>query len=314
MAVNSKLCRQASAEANLSRLKAWALGRLLLPFAAAVRMVPETQLPALGDRVGDALYAVSKKLRTVALANLARVYGDVWSDEQILQIARKAFRNFGRTAVEFIRLPYMSPDKIRMIVKIEGLECMFHALEAGRGCILITAHYGNWEMLGARLVLEGLEMNVLARSADDSLTDRFINGIRSRVGLKVLSRGGSLIPVLRALKRNEVVGILLDQNFVNGIFVDFFGRPAATATGPAELAIRTGAPVVSGFIERQADNTHLARFEPIELPSTAGDYEENVRAATQVFTKVIEDAVRRRPDQWMWFHNRWKCQPQLESC
>lgn len=307
MALNSKFCRRSPVETGFSRLKAWVLGRLLLPFAAVVRMVPEPKLPALGDRVGDALYTVSKKLRTVALANLTRVYGGVWSDKQILQTARKVFRNFGRTAVEFIKLPYMHPDEIRMLVKIEGLECMFRALEAGRGCILITAHYGNWEMLGARLVLEGLKMNVLARTADDSLTDRFINGIRSRVGLNVLSRGGSLIPVLRALRRNEVVGILLDQNFVNGIFVDFFGKPAATATGPAELAIRTGAPVVSGFIERQADNTHLARIELIELPSF-DNYEENVMAATQIFTKIIEDAVRRRPDQWMWFHNRWKYQ------
>jgi len=268
-------------------------------------------VPALGDTVGDLLYFASAKLRRVALANLTYVYGNCWTRAQIADTARRVFRNFGRTAVEFVRLPTTSADRIRRCVHIEGLEHMHQARRLGRGTILITAHYGNWELLGARAVLEGFPMNVLARTADDALTDRIINQIRGDIGFRVFARGASLMPVLRRLRQNEVVGMLPDQNFRNGIFVEFFGRLAATATGPAEIALRTGAPVVSAFIERQPDNTHLIRFAPVPVCPT-NDHDADVRRLTQQFTRVIEEAIRRRPDQWMWFHNRWKHRPNSE--
>lgn len=295
-----------------SRAKAWTLGRLLVPFVSLARALPEHTVPKLGDTIGELLYVVSAKLRRVALANLTYVYGDCWTRSQIVKMAKQVFRNFGRTAVEFVRLPTMSPEWIRSAVRIDGLEHMRQAHACGRGTILITAHYGNWELLGARAVLEGFRMNVLARTADDALTDRVINEIRGDIGFRVFARGGSLMPVLRCLRQNEVVGMLLDQNFRSGIFVEFFGRLAATATGPAELALRTGAPVVSAFIERLPDNTHLIRFGAVPVSRT-NNHEADVKRLTQQFTTIIEEAIRRRPDQWMWFHNRWKHRPESEA-
>lgn len=292
-----------------SRAKAWVLGRLLIPFCFLVRSVPDRAVPGLGDAVGDLLYFASAKLRRVALTNLTYVYGNCWTRAQVVDMARRVFRNFGRTAVEFVRLPITSPDWIRGSVRIEGLEHMRRAHDLGKGTILITAHYGNWELLGARAVQEGFRMNVLARTADDALTDRVINQIRGDIGFQVFPRGGSLMPVLRRLRQNEVVGMLLDQNYRGGVFVEFFGRPAATATGAAEIALRTGAPVVSGFIERQADNTHLIRFAPVPVHPT-GERVADVIRLTQQFTHIIEEAIKRRPDQWMWFHNRWKHRPE----
>jgi Kdo2-lipid IVA lauroyltransferase/acyltransferase len=292
----------------VSRAKAWVLGRILLILFMAVRIVPNPLLPGLGNRLGDALFFASAKLRRVTLKNLRQVFESEWSEEQIRCVARQVFRNFGQTAVEFVCLPRMSREELRSRVRIDGLEHLKQALKAGKGVILISAHYGNWELMGARIAQEGVGMNVLARAADDGLTDRIVNDIRDAGGYRVFARGGSLMPVLRCLRQNEAVGMLIDQNFRTGIFVDFFGRPAATASGAAEIALRTGATVLSAFVERQEDDTHLAVLSPLEIERT-GDHERDVVAVTQYFTKVIEDAVRRRPDQWMWFHDRWKFRP-----
>lgn len=296
----------------ISRAKAWVLGRVLLLFCFAVRLVPVSIQPRLGDGAGMLLFLCSRKLRTVAINNLRQVYGGQWSDRQVIETARQVFRNFGRTAVEFVSLPSTRPERLRRIARIEGIEHLKAALSRGRGVIFLGAHYGNWELMAARLVLEGVTINVLARTADDSLTEQLVTRIRTRAGYHVYQRDASLVPVLRSLRQNQAIGVLLDQNFTTGVFVSFFGRLAATAPGAAKLALRTSTPVVSAFSERLPDNTHLIRLEPVEVVRT-GDEQADVLANTQLFTSVIEDAVRRRPDQWMWFHNRWKLRPPDEE-
>lgn len=261
----------------------------------------------VGRALGMVAYYVGWRHRRLVMDNLTQAFGKVFSLAELHRLARRVYGNMGITLMEFLRLPGWSSERINQIVSIDGEEHLREALRQGRGVILLTAHYGNWELIGAKLVARGYPLHVIVRDqADDAITD-LLTRIRAGKGLRLIRREQAPREVLRALRRNEPVAILADQNGgPQGQFVEFFGKLASTPAGPAAFALQTGAPVVPGFGIRHDDGTHTVRFyPPIPLVRT-GDRHHDLHENTQNYTREIEARIRERPDHWHWMNKRWR--------
>lgn len=268
------------------------------------RLTPE-RITRWGRILGDFIFTASRRYRRIAIANLTAAFPE-WSHDEVIRVARETFRNFSRGGLEFFYLLKLPREELDRWISIEGREHLDAALEKGRGVVAITAHFGNWEFFARKLVLLGYRLNVIARDSDDPTMTGIFNDVRQKAGYKVLPRDAAALPAMRCLRRNELVGILPDQNTMNGIFVDFFGRPAATATGPAVFALKSGAPVICGFARRDEEGSFkVTIYPPLDVQPT-GDEESDVRALTAAITKAIEDEIRKAPEQWLWLHDRWR--------
>ncbi len=286
---------------------------VLLWMARRCHRLSERTGPRLGSALGWAMRWISPRHYQIVLTNLRIAFGREKSEEELRELAAACYRHLGKCLTEFYRLPAMTQEELRRIARLEGQEHLDAALARGKGGILLTGHVGNWEMVGARIAGAGYPLNVIARSQRDAALTDYIVRTRMAVGMSVFDRAHSVGRSLRALRRNELVGILLDQNAgEDGIFVDFFGLPASTAPGAAAFALRTDAAVLPTFGWRQEDDTHTVEIRaPVPLIRT-GDREHDLRANTAQFTKIIEAQIRKHPAQWFWLHKRWKSRPPQE--
>jgi Kdo2-lipid IVA lauroyltransferase/acyltransferase len=272
--------------------------------------MPDVAVLPLGAAVGMLCYSALPRLQRVAWTNLQSAFPK-HALAEIERLVRRCFQHQGQTLIEFLRMPHWNGVEIEHRVAVRGFERLDAALSAGRGVILISAHYGNWELAAARIVRAGYPVNVVARAADDVVTNTLLHRIRRAAGYQVIPRQNAARGVLACLRRNEVVVILMDQNTTQGeVYVDFFGRPAATTPAPAILARRTGARLVPGFIRRLGDGTHEAEVMDALEWRPDEDPEREVQEITQRLTASIEAWVRGEPEQWLWIHNRWKHQRQ----
>jgi KDO2-lipid IV(A) lauroyltransferase len=264
----------------------------------------------LGAALGEAAYWVVAGRRRVALDNLTLAFGDRLSEPARRALARRCFRHLGRTVVECCQLVFGTPADLLARIRIQGLEHLQAALAEGRGAFLLTAHFGNWELLAAAHVLVGIRLSVVARPLDNADLEAMVGGARARSGLRVIPKREAVRGVLGALGRGECVGILLDQDAgPQGAFVPFLGRPASTSRSLAVLALKTRAPVVPAFLHRCPDGTHDLVLEPPIAAEASGDLGADVVASTARFTAAIERHVRLHPEQWFWVHRRWKTRP-----
>ncbi len=247
--------------------------------------------------------------RMIALHNLRCAFPEK-TDKEILNIARGVYRTMGIVAAEFFDIPKLTPENIREIVEPLGLENCEQALAKGRGVLLFSAHFGNWELEAAAIALLVKPAVVIYRPLDSPVLDSLVSRVRSASGNKPLPKENAMRSMLRTLHKNGMLGILIDQNvaWYEGVFVNYFGRPAATTNGLALLALHSGAPVLPAYLIRLPGGRYRLVIEPeMEIIDT-GEREADIIANTQRFTKVIEDTVRKYPDQWLWVHQRWKTQ------
>ncbi len=261
------------------------------------------------ERVGRACFRLMPWWRRVAVAQLAAAFPE-WDEAEVRRRATGVFVNFAKTAFEFLRSRRMTPERLAEAMRMHGLDDLREGLARGKGVILLAAHYDNWEWLGCRIAqATGVPFSVIARSQDDQRLTRFIDETRMAGGLSVVDRD-DVRGALRALRRGEILGIVPDQNVVvGGVFVEFFGRPAATALGPAKLAARTGAAVFHCLSRRSEDNSHDGFIFPVAgMPESTKSDEDGV-AFTQAWTRGLERWIREAPEQWLWFHRRWRTQP-----
>lgn len=254
-------------------------------------------------------YLFVPRQRLIAHHNLRCAFPEK-SEAEIREIVRGVYRNMGLVAAEFFDIPRLSRENIGELVNAQGLENCRKALEKGKGVLMFGAHFGNWEIeaIAASLFLKPFV--AIYRALDSALLERLVFKVRTATGNTLLEKSRAMRPMLKALKHNEMVAILIDQNMdvYEGVFVDYFGRPACTTDGLAILALHTGAPVLPGYMFRQPDGRYRFVVGPeVELIDT-GDRNADIIANTQRFTKVIEETVRQYPDQWLWVHNRWKTQ------
>jgi KDO2-lipid IV(A) lauroyltransferase len=292
-------------------LEWWATRLLIRGLFVVGRCTPRTALPGIGRALGRLAWRGMPRYRKVALQNLTWAYGQEWTRELIERTARSSFEHVGMTLVEFfLRQPRITPEEVEKEVRFEGQAYYQEAFARGRGILLVTAHYGNWEMMGPRLFRAGYRVSAVSRTADDPGLERMIEAVRTRCGLQQIPRRQAARQGLAALRRNEILAILLDQNTAEGgVFVPFYGKPASTATGPAVFALKTGAAIVPTFCLREPDGTHVMRAWPPIYPEPSGDRQRDILDLTARITRVIEQQVRERPELWCWLHNRWKLQP-----
>lgn len=287
---------------------------VVLWMARRYRSIPEKPGYRLGAAVGTLMRVISPRHHRIVLTNLGLAFGAEKGEEELREIAAACYRHLGKCLIEFIRLPALSGDDIKRMVKVRGFENVDAALAAGKGAILVTGHIGNWEMAGGRIAAEGYPVNVIARAQRDNALTEYIRRTRETGGMRVFHQEVAARRTLAALRQNQVVGILMDQNAGDdGLFVDFFGHPASTAAGPAAFALRTDAAALPTFGWRNPDDSHtLTIGEPIPLVRT-GDHQQDLLANTARFTALIEQAIREHPEQWFWLHKRWKSRPRDEA-
>ncbi len=257
----------------------------------------------LGRSVGWLLWSLVRIRRKVALGNIhAALHLPL---EECRQLGRRVYNHLGATAIEFLRLRILTPKRAKEILGVENLARLQKLRESGNGVLILSAHLGNWDLLACSAGLCGLPVKVITRSIKRSWLNRYWMEERRRCGVELLPAQGSALAIRKALRENEIVAFVLDQHQPSGLAVDFFGRPAATATSLARLARATGAPVVPAFLMRDGLQHRLHLLEP--MPQAAGESRENaVAEATAAYTHVIETYVRRFPEQWFWVHRRWK--------
>jgi KDO2-lipid IV(A) lauroyltransferase len=275
--------------------------------------MPEGMALRLGSAIGTAMRLLSPRHWRIVMANLHLAFGEEKGEDELRTIAMGCYRHLGKCMTDFFRMPAMTARDIARATRIVGREHLDAALEEGRGAILLTAHLGNWEMVGVLIAASGYPLSVIAREQRDHKITDYVRRTRERMGMSVLHRDVAVRESLRALRRNEIVGILVDQNAgEDGVFVDFFGHLASTAPGVAAFALRTGAAVLPTFGWRNADNTHTVEIgAPVPVMRT-GDRGKDILVNTARHAKIIEEAIRKHPEQWFWLHKRWKARPPEE--
>jgi len=280
----------------------------LIGLRSILRWIPWNIGLSLAGGLGAAAYFLLVKERRKALHHLQAALGGERSLEDRQRIALESFRNLGRTFFEVLNLDRLTRHDINRLVRFEGEGALKAAAAGGRGVLFVTAHIGNWELMG-RVVSMHHPLAVVAAPIYDRRVEKIMIGLRAAHGIETLVRDspGSLKRLIAMLRRGGVVGLLIDQDTkTDGVFVPFFHQQAFTPTGPASLAFRTGASVVVGFIVREGRERHrIIIHGPLDISST-GQTERDVREQTARFTKMIEEQVRKTPEQWIWMHRRWK--------
>jgi Kdo2-lipid IVA lauroyltransferase/acyltransferase len=257
-------------------------------------------------------YYIVPSERKKTIANLTKVFGNTKSSEQIVQMAKQVFSNLGRNMADAFAIPRFKTDNIDHYVKAEGLEIITKALENGTGVIALTGHIGNWELLGAYLSVKGFPINVVGAPIYDPRLDDLVVKNREYSGMKYIARGTATRDIIRALRGNEVVGILTDQDTkrVDGIFVDFLGHPAYTPIGPVILAMKTKAVIVPMAIHTKNDGKHYIKVKEQIPLRFSGDVDKDRIYNTTLCNDAISDFIRENPTQWVWMHERWKTKPE----
>jgi KDO2-lipid IV(A) lauroyltransferase len=271
---------------------------LLMPYHAGVWA---------GGRIGLITYFLLPRERKRAITHLAIAFPEKDSS-WIRHTARSCFIHLGKCVLEVM---LMTPRRLGQVIEFRGEEALRTAIGSGKGVIYVTGHIGNWEIMG-HAVAARYNLSVIAAPIEPEQVNDMIVGLRAGMGVRTIlrTRPGASRELVRVFRENRIMGILIDQDTdVESAFVDFMGRPAWTPTAAASMALKFGAPVIFGYIQRNKDNRHTIVVEgPLELVHT-GDHEKDVVANTAMLTKKIEDAIRINPEQWVWMHRRWRRQP-----
>ena len=281
------------------------------PFIKILGLMPRPLSRAFAIGIAQVVYLLHFRLRLVGMRNLAMVFPEKTETER-KRILRGVFTSLGRQLAELCQFPRYTAENIDEVVVYDGLENYEQAYARGKGVLFLTGHFGGWELSAFAHSLHGHWLHVVMRPMDNEYLDRLLQSYRTMHGNKTVAKDDFVRGLLAAMKAGETVGILMDTNMTppQGIFVDFFGIPACTASGLARIALRTDAAVVPGFtICDETLGKYRLRFDAaLELVRT-GHLEADIAANTQMFTKVIEDYVRKYPEQWLWVHRRWKTRP-----
>ena len=284
---------------------------ILLRLSAWLQHFPREKILRFGERFGRFAFFVcryiSRRPYQYAHRNL-RLTGFPHPDATDAEkdaFIRRVLQSFSKGLMEFLRIPGARNEEMNSYTTAEGMEHYEAALAAGKGVIIVTGHFGNWEHFASFAARQGVPLTVVAREPEDPLFAAWVKNQREAAGYVVLYRGASMREILRILKRGEVIAILPDQNG-DDIFVPLLGIPAGTTTGPATLALHTGAAIVPGYCAFQPDGTYHIRLLPAIDTSATGDRKADIARITAEINRFLEDAIRRYPDQWLWLHNRWK--------
>lgn len=274
----------------------------------AVNLLTDKWADKFASALGRLGYILIRSRRHIALDNLRHALGYELDERQLSSIAGKVFQNIAKSLIETARFGRIGPEGVRHIVYGDGEKYLRQARDHGKGAILLTAHFGNWELLGGWVASSGYPIDLLVGVQHNPKTHRLFNDFRRELGSGIIEVSTSTLrEVFKSLKANKVIGYAADQHApAQNLVLDFMGRKAAIATGPAQFAVRTGCVILPMMLRREAYDRHiLIAAEPI-FPPDSGDYQKDILTITQTYLKFWEDVIRKNPDQWMWTHRRWK--------
>jgi KDO2-lipid IV(A) lauroyltransferase len=293
------------------RREAWEFAGVVV-FFTVLRWLPRRVARALGAGLAWVLYQVQRHWRAIGDFNLRLAFPETTLAERE-RILRAAFRQWGWLAAEFARFPGHTARTIEEVIVYDGFENYAAAAARGKGVLYLTAHFSAWELSSFAHSLHGHPLSYVNRPLDNARVDALVNRYRCLGGNRAIDRRSAARAILETLRAGGAVGILMDQNVLTSdphVFAPFFGVPASTTTGLARFALRTGAAVVPVLvIWDEALGKYRLRFDPaLELVQT-GDDERDVAENTALFNRVLEDYIRRYPEQWLWIHRRWATRP-----
>ena len=279
-------------------------------FLFVLRCIPQIVRKAFFMTIFFLFYHLGTKNRLITMHNLLRSFPGKDTAE-IIKITKGVYRHFAIVAAEFFDLPDITKDNIHQWVDVEGMENYQAAIARGKGVLSIVAHFGNWELMTIAVPFFLKPMYIVYRPLDSPVIDNMVEYVRTMQGNEMIPKGGSGKRVMELLGENQIIGILSDQNVAKreGVFVEYFDRPACTGVGLAVMAMRSGAPVIPAFMARQKSGKYKFILKPAIDAVCTDNYEADLITNTQRFTKMVEEIVREYPDQWFWFHQRWKTKP-----
>jgi KDO2-lipid IV(A) lauroyltransferase len=285
---------------------------LLRLVAAGISLLPARLVVAVGRGLGLAAWAADPRHRSIAERNLARAFGESLSPRSRRRLVRNTFARFGEALTELLLFPRISRSGPERWAEVRGFENLRAALREGRGVLVTSGHFGNWELVALVQALLGVPMSLVARPLDNPWLDRWLEHLRTLSGNRVVPKGRALRDVVPALKRGEAVALVTDQNVrgKGGVFVQFFGRPASTSAALGLLAVKHGAPIVPVFSFPIGGGRHRIEYEePIRPRADAADRRAEAERLTREAAARLEARVRQHPELWLWMHERWRTRP-----
>lgn len=269
----------------------------LLPYRAAL---------LLADPIARAGFSILRIRRKVTLANLNASFGDRYSAREYRKIGFRSYRNFARSMIEFGMFPSLKKRNLSDLMVMEGEENLKKVSEDGRGAVMITGHFGSWELMGAYIAERGWPIDYLVGQQHNILVNNLMNNHRRLFGIGLIELGVAARGVIKAVRDGRMVAMLSDQDAgEDGVVVEFLGRPASTPKGPAAFALKTEAPQICGFIVREKPRQRVILENNLDF-KPSGDKERDIIELTRAYTAVLERYIENYPDHWFWPHRRWK--------
>jgi len=280
--------------------------------AALALLLPARAVLAIGRMAGTLVWSIDARHRRVAEDNLRQAFGPALTPPSRRRLARRTFQRFGEALGEFLLLPRIQRSKPGTWVEVRGLEHLRSARQAGDGALLVSGHYGNWEVAAFAQALIGMPMVLVVRPLDNPWLERWFTRMRALSGNRVVPKRRALRELLPALGRGESVALMIDQNVRGdgGVFVDFFGQPASTTAAIGLLALKRKSPIVPVFSVPLGGGRHRLEFEePIRPRLEAPNRRAEVTRLAREATARLEARIRQRPELWLWMHERWRTRP-----
>jgi KDO2-lipid IV(A) lauroyltransferase len=278
-----------------------------------IRLLPRKVSMKIGAVLGASAFRLLHEEQGKTISNLTIAYGKKKSAAEIAAMAREVWINLGKSGVEFaIKMGQEKPDEFFKDLEVRGNEYLQEAFRKGKGILGLISHMGCWEATAMGLPMLGIPSYAIGKKLGNEKLNTLLFESRGKKGVPTLARGSSYKTILRTLKENNLIGILIDQDTeVRGVFVDFYGRPAHTPIGAAMLAMDSGAPVLPMFYLKKEDDTYVFIIEK-EIPLVmTGRRRQDMEENTRRFHEVIEKYIKKYPTQWVWMHNRWKTTPEM---
>lgn len=260
-----------------------------------------------GAMMGRIVFSVYGSRREITKQNLKMALGDEYDHDRITAISKGVFENIGRTLIETCRLKKLGREGVINLIEADSGRIFEKIGADGKGALTLTAHFGNWELMGAWLATVGPQTSFLVATQHNSLVDKILEDSRASFGVDIIHTDSSLKDVFRNLRNGGFLVILADQHAPGESYVrEFFGRPASIARGPALFSIRTGCPIVPLVLLRERYDRHVVLTAEHIYPPNSGDEEADVEYIMNRYTKFLETVIREHPEQWLWTHRRWK--------
>lgn len=274
------------------------------------RITPRPLLKLIGETVGEIAYRLSRRHNRVALDNLTHAFGDALDDRGRRRILRACWRHYGRITVDAAAFPRLSAADIGTLVRYEGLDMLRAVYAEGKGVLMMSGHFGHWELAAYVQALAGLPLLLIARTLDNPRLNAMVDQLRCGSGNVVSPKSNAVRALIKALQDGIGIAVMIDQDARGaGVFVPFFGRKASTISTIGTMHLRSGVPVVAAFCYPEPDGGWRIVLERLEFTGLTGDREADVLRITAQTTALLEKRIRERPELWLWMHRRWKTAP-----